>query len=283
MKLIRFGSVGAEKPGVILADGSLRDVSAYFDDWDRRFFNEGGLSRLADLLDKKTDLPEIPFGARFGSCVARPGKVIGIGLNYADHAEEAGLPLPNEPIVFLKASYTVVGPNDPIIIPRTSTKTDWEVELGVIIGRDASYLPSVIAAADYVAGYCISHDVSERGFQMERGGQWTKGKSCSNFNPLGPFLMTHDEMGDVGNLQMSLKVNDIQRQQGTTANMIFDVMTLVHYLSQFMLLEAGDLITTGTPPGVGMGMKPPCYLREGDVVELEIEKLGKQRSICQSA
>lgn len=280
MKLIRFGDVGQEKPGVILADGSRRDLSAYFSDWNRDFFNHDGLSRLEEVLGKNSNLPQVSAEVRLGSCVARPGKVIGIGLNYADHAAEAGLPLPQEPIVFLKGANTVVGPYDPIIIPRNSTKTDWEVELGVIIGRDARYLANIEAVDDYIAGYCISHDVSEREFQMERGGQWTKGKSCDNFNPLGPFLVTQDELSEVENLAMSLRVNQVERQSGSTAKMIFNVRTLVHYLSQFMTLEAGDLITTGTPPGVGMGMKPPCYLQVGDVVELEIEGLGYQRSLC---
>ncbi|MCW9050288.1 MAG: fumarylacetoacetate hydrolase family protein [Deltaproteobacteria bacterium] len=280
MKLIRFGTPGKEKPGVLLADGTRKDLSAHFKDWDRDFFNNNGLEQLSKRLLEGQDFPDVSAQERLGSCVERPGKVVCIGLNYADHAAEAGMPLPTEPIVFLKGSNTVVGPYDPIIIPRTSTKTDWEVELGVIIGRDARYLPSVTAAADYIAGYCLSNDVSEREFQLERGGQWTKGKSCDNFNPLGPFLATRDELIDVNNLQMKLWVNGELRQDGNSATMVFDVMTVVHYLSQFMTLEAGDLITTGTPPGVGMGMKPPRYLRAGDVVELEIPGLGSQRSLC---
>ena len=283
MKLIRFGSPGREKPGILLENGVRKDLSAHFKDWNRDFFNSNGLSELAALLTKNTPLPAVSPDERLGSCVARPGKVVCIGLNYADHAAEAGMPAPTEPILFMKGSNTVVGPNDPIIIPRNSRKTDYEVELGVIIGRDVRYLSSIAGAEDFIAGYCISHDVSEREFQLERGGQWTKGKSCDNFNPLGPFLATRDEIRDVRNLRMSLKVNNEPRQQGTTATMIFDVMALVHYLSQFMTLEAGDLISTGTPPGVGMGMRPPGYLQAGDVVELEIEGLGKQLNTCISA
>jgi len=280
MKLIRFGVLGSERPGVLFDDGSRRDLSDHFSDWDRDFFQQDGLAELSAVLRRGTPLPEVSSRERLGSCVARPGKVVCIGLNFAEHANEAGMSLPTEPIIFLKASNTVVGPEDPIIIPRHSSKTDWEIELGVVIGRDARYLPTVAAAADHVAGYCISNDVSEREFQLERGGQWTKGKSCDNFNPLGPFLATPDELPAVNNLRMSLKVNDEQRQQGCTATMIFDVFTLVHYLSQFMTLEAGDLISTGTPPGAGMGMKPPRYLRVGDVVELEIDGLGRQRNVC---
>jgi 2,4-diketo-3-deoxy-L-fuconate hydrolase len=280
MKLIRFGPSGREKPGVLREDGTRVDLSAHFNDWDRHFFHNDGLGKLADILRRGESFPEVSKQARLGSCISRPGKVVCIGLNYTDHAAEAGLPLPSEPIVFLKASNTVVGPFDPIIIPRTSSKTDWEVELGVVIGKDARYLPSVAAAAGYVAGYCISHDVSERTFQLERGGQWTKGKSCDNFNPLGPFLAPREEIGNAEDLRLRLWVNGELRQQGSTATMVFDVPTLVHYLSQFMTLEAGDLISTGTPPGVGMGMQPPHYLRPGDVVELEIDGLGRQRSVC---
>ena len=283
MKLLRFGDPGREKPGVLLEDGTRRDLSAHFRDWDRDFFNGDGLARLAELLRSGAVLPEVAAGERLGSCIARPGKVLCIGLNYADHAAEAGLPLPEEPIVFLKGSNSVVGPDDPILIPRGSEKTDWEVELGVVIGRDARYLPSVASAAEYVAGYCISHDVSERAFQLERGGQWTKGKSCDNFNPIGPFLATREEVREAGDLPLRLWVNGELRQQGSTATMVFAVPTLVHYLSQFMTLEAGDLISTGTPPGVGMGMRPPRYLCPGDLVELEIGGLGRQRSLCASA
>ena len=283
MKLVRFGKPGTEKPGVMHTDGTCRDLSDYFTDWNRDFFNNDGLANLEILLRDPSKLPVVLPAERLGPCVARPGKVVCIGLNYADHAKEAGLPLPTEPIVFLKASNTVVGPCDPIIIPRNSSKTDWEVELGVIIGKDARYLSSVSEAEEHIAGYCISNDVSEREFQLERGGQWTKGKSCDNFNPIGPFLVTRDEIEDVNKLQMTLKVNEQLRQNGNTSTMIFDPFTIVHYLSQFMTLEAGDLITTGTPPGVGMGIDPPRYLRPGDVVELQISGLGMQKSRCISA
>jgi 2-keto-4-pentenoate hydratase/2-oxohepta-3-ene-1,7-dioic acid hydratase in catechol pathway len=204
-------------------------------------------------------------------------------LNYSDHAKESGMPIPAEPIVFQKGSNTVVGPYDPILIPRKSQKTDWEVELGLVIGKDARYLDSPEQAREYIAGFCISHDVSEREFQLERGGQWTKGKSCDNFNPLGPFLVTPDELKDVHHLSMSLAVNGVTMQNGNTQTMIFNSYFIVHYLSQFMTLEAGDVITTGTPPGVGMGKKPAQYLKAGDVVELSIEQLGSQRQVCVNA
>ena len=241
------------------------------------------MAALKKQLENMDALPEVPESARWGACVARPGKVICIGLNYSDHATESGMELPSEPIVFQKGANTVVGPYDPILIPRKSEKTDWEVELGIVIGQDARYLDSVEDAKNYIAGYCISHDVSERAFQLERGGQWTKGKSCDNFNPIGPFLSTPDEIEDVHQLTMSLWVNGVQMQKGNTRTMVFDCYFIVHYLSQFMTLEAGDLITTGTPPGVGLGMKPPQYLKAGDVVELAIEGLGRQRQVCVNA
>lgn len=281
MKLIRFGNPGAEKPGVLTDTNKRKDLSGFFSDWDRNFFRESGLNKLQQVLQEQEDaLPDVPAKLRWASCVARPGKVICIGLNYSDHAAESGMPVPLEPIVFQKAANTVVGPYDPILIPRGSEKTDWEVELGIIIGKDARYLPSIDAAKNYIGGYCISHDVSERAFQLERGGQWTKGKSCDNFNPLGPFLATADELGDVHALNMKLLVNGEQMQQGNTRTMIFDCYYLVHYLSQFMTLEAGDLISTGTPPGVGLGMKPARYLKAGDRVTVEIEGLGSQEQVC---
>ncbi len=284
MKLIRFGSKGQEKPGVFTKDDARIDLSADFHDWDSAFFAGNGLERLGQLIvSKASALKAVPEGERWGAPVARPGKVICIGLNYSDHAKESGMPVPAEPIVFLKASNTVVGPYDQVLIPRASEKTDWEVELGVLIGRQARYVASVEAASAHIAGYCVSHDVSERAFQLERGGQWTKGKSCDTFNPLGPFLATPDEIADPANLAMSLAVNGESRQKGNTATMIFNPAYLVHYLSQFMTLEPGDLISTGTPPGVGLGMKPPQYLRAGDVVELEIEGLGKQRQTFHDA
>lgn len=284
MKLIRFGPFKKEKPGVELADGRRKDCSDLFRDWDAHFLGGDGVARLAEFVAQRGDaLPDVPKGARLGAPIARPGKVICIGLNYADHAAESGMPVPTEPIVFMKASNTVVGPFDDILIPRGSLKTDWEVELGVVIGREARYLASPADAAKHVAGYCVSNDVSERHFQLERGGQWTKGKSCDTFNPLGPWLVTADEVGDVNALDMTLDLNGTPTQRGNTRTMVFDCAYLVHYLSQFMTLEPGDLISTGTPPGVGLGMKPPRYLKKGDVVELSIAGLGTQRQVCQSA
>jgi 2,4-diketo-3-deoxy-L-fuconate hydrolase len=282
MKLIRFGNPGSEKPGIMHNDKRL-DVSAHFSDWDRDFFNSGGLAKLKVLLDSGQMLPEIADDMRWASCLPRPGKVLCIGLNYSDHAKESGMAIPEEPILFQKGSNTVVGPYDTVLIPRGSEKTDWEVELGLVIGKDASYLNSVEEAAEYIGGYCISHDISERAFQLERGGQWTKGKSCDTFNPLGPWMATADEVADPQNLRMELSVNGQQMQNGTTQTMIFDCAYLVYYLSQFMTLEAGDLISTGTPPGVGLGMKPPQYLKAGDVIELSIEGLGSQRQVCENA
>jgi len=283
MKLIRFGQRGKEKPGVLLPDGEMKDLSSQFRDWDHAFFRSGGLTELEGILEEGGGLPDVPSGVRLGPCVARPGKVVCIGLNYSDHAEEAGMDIPDEPVIFMKGSNTVVGPNDPVILPRGSSKVDWEVELGFVIGKDASYLDSPSQAEDCIAGYCISHDVSARDFQLERAGQWTKGKSCDNFNPLGPFLATKDEIPDVRNLDLSLDVNGKRMQTGNTRTMLFDVFTLVHYLSGFMTLEAGDLVSTGTPPGVGLGMRSPAWLKEGDVVELRITGLGEQRSVCEKA
>jgi 2-keto-4-pentenoate hydratase/2-oxohepta-3-ene-1,7-dioic acid hydratase in catechol pathway len=283
VKLARFGNSGGEKPALVDARGQRRDCSALAADFDRDFFRSGGLSRLAALSPAELDaLPEVSTEARWGAPVARPGKVLCIGLNYLDHAKESGMPVPGEPIVFMKGSNCVVGPYDDLVIPRGSRKTDWEVELGVVIGKDARYLDSVNAAAAHVAGYCVSHDVSEREFQLERGGQWTKGKSADTFNPLGPYLVTPEQAGDVKKLSLTLDVNGERRQSGNTGNMVFDVFFLVHYLSQFMTLEAGDLISTGTPPGVGMGLKPPVFLEPGDVVELAIDGLGSQRQRCRA-
>jgi 2-keto-4-pentenoate hydratase/2-oxohepta-3-ene-1,7-dioic acid hydratase in catechol pathway len=280
MRFVRFGPVGSEKPGILTSDGTRKDCSQHFQEWNRDFFHGQGIRKIA-AVDLKS-LPDVPGDARWAAPVARPGKVIGIGLNYSDHAAESGMPIPSEPIIFLKASNTVCGPYDPIIIPLNSQKTDWEVELGVVIGRDTKYLSSPEESKQVIAGYCISHDVSERHFQLERGGQWTKGKSADNFNPLGPWLATPDEIEDVRNLNMSLEVNGARKQTGNTSKMIFDVFYLVHYLSQFMTLEAGDVITTGTPPGVGLGQKPPQYLKAGDVVTMSIQGLGTQRSICRA-
>ncbi|MEO6829904.1 MAG: fumarylacetoacetate hydrolase family protein [Acidobacteriaceae bacterium] len=284
MRLVRFGPIGKEKPGALDKQGIRRDLSGKFADWDRNFFQGEDAKTLATMLHKDmATLPVVAESERWGAPVARPGKVLCIGLNYSDHAAESGMAIPVEPIVFMKASNTVVGPYDELQIPRTGEKTDWEVELGVVIGREARYLASPEVASRHIAGYCVSHDVSERAFQLERGGQWTKGKSCDTFNPLGPWLATPDELSHPDALSMQLWVNEIERQKGTTAKMIFNVPTLIHYLSQFMTLEPGDLISTGTPPGVGLGMKPPKYLQAGDVVELEIECLGRQKQVCVAA
>lgn len=284
MKLIRFGEFRKEWPGILTDTGERFDLSAHFTDWDHKFFGDEDITRLQALLSNQSaNLPRVAEDVRWGAPIARPGKVICIGLNYSDHARETGAAIPAEPIVFMKASNTVIGPFDNIKIPRTSVKTDWEVELGVVIGREARYLSSKNDAHKHIAGYVLSHDVSERAFQMERGGQWTKGKSCDTFNPLGPFVVTPDAVSDPQNLPMQLSVNGERRQSGNTSTMIFDVYHLVFYLSQFMTLEPGDLISTGTPPGVGLGMKPPQYLKSGDTVELEIEGLGKQRQHCVSA
>lgn len=283
MKLIRFGERGSEKPGVALDNGQRKDCSAHFADWNPAFFRDRGVKRLRELLAKKPALPDVPSSARWASCVARPHKLICIGLNYRDHAAESGAPVPSEPIVFMKATNTVIGPNDPVLIPRGSQKTDWEVELAIVIGSEARYLSSKQEARAHIAGFCIGNDVSERAFQLERGGQWTKGKSCDSFNPLGPWLATADEI-DPNTLDMHLDVNGKRKQTGNTRTMIFDCDHIVHYLSQFMTLEPGDVISTGTPPGVGLGQKPnPIYLKAGDVMELGIAGLGKQKQVCENA
>ena len=283
MKLLRLGEPGKEKPAV-LVDGKTLDVSAHVKDYDGSFFEGGGVERLKGIV-AKGGLPALDTtGKRFGAPVTRPWKVIGIGLNYADHAKESGMPIPPEPVVFMKASNTVIGPYDSVLIPRASQKTDWEVELGVVIGKTARYIDDKAKALQYVAGYCISNDVSERHFQLERGGGWDKGKSAETFNPLGPWLVTSDEIADPQTLGLSLDVNGLRRQTGSTKTMIFGVARLVWYLSQFMVLEPGDVITTGTPPGVGLGQKPtPIYLKEGDVMKLVIDGLGKQRQVCKQA
>jgi 2-keto-4-pentenoate hydratase/2-oxohepta-3-ene-1,7-dioic acid hydratase in catechol pathway len=283
MKLLRLGEAGREKPAVLLADGRVADVSGVVRDYDGAFFEHGGLDRLRDVI-RRGDLPTIDAaGKRVGAPIARPWKVIGIGLNYVDHAKESGQPIPSEPVVFMKASNAVVGPYDDVLLPRGSTKVDWEVELGVVIGRTARYLQDEASAAACIAGYCVSNDVSERAFQLERGGLWDKGKSCETFNPLGPWLVTTDEVTDPQNLGLWLDVNGERRQTGHTRHMIFGVRHLVWYLSQFMVLEPGDVITTGTPPGVGLGMKPPRFLKAGDVMELGIDGLGRQRQVCRPA
>jgi 2,4-diketo-3-deoxy-L-fuconate hydrolase len=281
MKLIRFGDVGFERAGVLLAGGVRKDCSGVFGDWDRGFFAGGGLEKLGEIDFE--GLPDVGVDERWGACVARPGKVVCIGLNYRDHAAEMGTAVPDEPLIFQKAVSSVAGPNDPILIPRGSAKTVWEIELAVVIGKDAKYLESVEQASDAIAGYCVANDFSERAFQKEHCGQWTKGKSCDSFCPLGPWLVTKDEIGDVNNLSMALDVNGQRMQTGNTQTMLFDVFFLVHYLSQFMTLEAGDVISTGTPPGVGMGMKPPRFLQAGDRVSMSIEHLGRQEHVCVDA
>jgi 2-keto-4-pentenoate hydratase/2-oxohepta-3-ene-1,7-dioic acid hydratase in catechol pathway len=274
MKLLRHGPRGQEKPGMMAADGTIRDLSGLVSDIGGDVISDAGLAKLATI--DPAGLPVVEAGTRLGACVAGTGKFICIGLNYADHAAESGLAVPPEPVVFMKATSAICGPNDPIIIPRASEKTDWEVELGVIIGSKCKYV-SEADALNYVAGYALTNDVSERAFQIERAGQWTKGKSCDNFGQLGPWLVTRDEVADPQNLNMWLTVNGRKMQNGSTKTMVYGVAHVVSYLSQFMTLHPGDVISTGTPPGVGMGMKPPQYLRAGDVVELGIDGLGQQR------
>lgn len=274
MKLLRHGPAGAEKPGLLHSDGTIRDLSGHVADIGGAALSDAGLAVLR-AIDAGT-LPVVAPGTRLGPCVSGTGKFICIGLNYADHAEESGMKVPPEPIIFMKATSAIVGPNDPIIIPRTSEKTDWEVELAVIIGTKAKYVTEAQALA-HVAGYAVTNDVSERAFQLERVGQWTKGKSCDNFGQIGPWLVTRDEVADPQKLPMWLTVNGQKMQDGSTATMVYGAAFLVSYLSQFMTLHPGDVISTGTPPGVGMGQKPPRFLRAGDVVELGIEGLGRQR------
>ncbi len=274
MKLLRYGAPGAEKPAMLDANGQIRDLSGHVSDIGGKHIDPAALSALAKL--DPASLPLVSGTPRIGPCVTGTGKFICIGLNYADHAAESGMAVPPEPVVFMKATSAIVGPNDDLLIPRGSEKTDWEVELGVVIGKTAKYV-SEADALDYVAGYCTVHDVSERAFQIERSGQWTKGKSCDTFGPIGPWLVTKDEVADPQNLGLWLKVNGETVQNGTTKTMVYGAAFLVSYLSQFMSLHPGDIISTGTPPGVGMGMKPPRYLKPGDVVELGIEGLGSQK------
>lgn len=278
MKLLRVGAPGREHPVVLADDGRMLDISELTADVDGAFLAGDGPARVRAALEAGT-LPELPAieGLRVGAPVARPGKVVCIGLNYRDHAEETGAQIPERPVVFMKASYTVVGPYDTVLIPRGSTKTDYEVELAIVIGKPARYLESPEAALEHVAGYALSNDVSEREFQIEYSAQWDLGKSCETFNPLGPWLVTPDEVGDPGKLGLRLSVNGERRQDGSTANLIFDVGYVVWYLSQYMLLEPGDVINTGTPAGVALGRADKPYLRAGDVVELEIDGLGVAR------
>ncbi|MCJ8055264.1 fumarylacetoacetate hydrolase family protein [Shinella curvata] len=275
MKLVRFGAAGAEKPGLIDADGNIRDLSGIVADISGDVLGRAGQERLR-ALDPKS-LPLAPEGSRYGACVGRVGNFIAVGLNYADHAAESGMAVPAEPVLFNKAPSCIGGPDDTILIPRGSEKTDWEVELAVVIGERASYV-SEADALNYVAGYCVCNDISERAYQIERGGQWTKGKGCPTFGPIGPWLVTTDEV-DTADLAMTLSVNGELVQNGSSSTMVFKVPFLIHYISQFMVLEPGDVITTGTPPGVGMGMKPPRYLKPGDRMEVSIAGLGTQHQV----
>lgn len=276
MKLIRFGLPGEEKPGVVTEAGMF-DVSAFGEDFGERFFETDGINRLQTWWNANSaNCPQVAAGTRLGSPIQRPSKIICIGLNYADHARETNAAIPAEPIVFFKSTSALVGPNDDLVIPRNSVKTDWEVELAVIIGKKASYIEEK-DALDYVAGYCLHNDYSERAFQIERGGQWVKGKSCDTFAPLGPWVATKDEIADVDNLRLWLTVNGKTMQDGNTSNFIFNVPFVVAYLSQFMTLLPGDIISTGTPAGVGLGMNPQVYLKAGDVIELGIDGLGTSK------
>jgi 2-keto-4-pentenoate hydratase/2-oxohepta-3-ene-1,7-dioic acid hydratase in catechol pathway len=276
MKLVRFGQPGREKPGLIDFNGQLRDLSAVMPDLGPAQLGAASLAKLRKIHSDK--LPQVRGSPRLGAPVHGVGKFIAIGLNYADHAAEAGLAVPTEPVVFMKATSSIQGPNDPIMLPRGSVKTDWEVELGVVIGSRARYV-SQKAALDFVAGYCVVNDISERAFQIERGGTWDKGKGCDTFGPIGPWLVTCDEVANPQNLKLWLDLNGQRRQSGNTRTMIFGVARLISYVSQFMTLMPGDVITTGTPPGVGMGMKPPRFLKKGDVLTLGIEGLGEQRQL----
>ncbi len=276
MKLIRYGAAGKEKPGLIDSEGRLRNVSKYVKDWDGSTISATVLAKIAKL--KIDTLPLVKGKPRMGCPVAKVGKFIAIGLNFYDHAEESGMPVPKEPVVFMKATTCIQGPNDEVMLPKGSTKTDWEVELGIVIGTRARYV-SQKSALDFVAGYCVINDVSEREFQLERGPQWDKGKGCDTFGPIGPWLVTKDGVANIHKCAMWLDINGKRMQTGTTQKMIFNVPKIVSYLSQFMTLEPGDIITTGTPPGVGLGMKPPKYLKAGDVVTLGIEGLGEQRQV----
>jgi 2-keto-4-pentenoate hydratase/2-oxohepta-3-ene-1,7-dioic acid hydratase in catechol pathway len=273
MKLLRYGPKGQEKPGLLDDQGTIRDLSGVITDVDGRVLAES-LDMLRGLdVDA---LPVVDANVRIAEPVARVGKFLCIGLNYSDHAAESNMPIPSEPIIFTKATSSIIGPNDPVLLPPASTKSDWEVELGVVIGKEARYITKE-QAMDHVAGVCVVNDLSEREYQLERGGTWDKGKGCDTFGPFGPWLVTLDEVADVGNLDMWLDVNGQRMQTGTTSTLIFDVPTIVAYVSQFMSLQPGDIISTGTPPGVGMGKKPPVFLQDGDVITLGIAGLGDQR------
>lgn len=277
MKLIRFGESGQEKPGVQLDDGTRLDCSGFGEDYNEAFFESGGIGRLQEwLTSNQVECAVVPPATRLGSPIGRPSKIVCIGLNFKDHAAESGMATPTEPVVFFKATSAIVGPNDDLVLPRDAEKADWEVELAVVIGKKTSYVEEA-DAMDYVAGYCLHNDYSERAFQIERGGQWVKGKSCDTFAPLGPFMVTKDEISDVNSLGMWLSVNGKKLQDGSTSNFIFDIPHVISYLSRHMTLLPGDVISTGTPAGVGLGFDPPVYLKAGDVVELGIEGLGESR------
>lgn len=280
MKLLRYGIAGHERPGIVDAQGNVRDLCSVVSDINGKTLSEESLKKIASVNIES--LPIVAAPGRIGPCVTGVGKFICIGLNYADHAAESGLDVPAEPVVFMKATSAITGPNDNIIKPRNSTKLDWEVELGFVIGKHASYV-ELENAMDYIAGYCVINDVSERNFQLERGGQWDKGKGCDSFGPIGPYLVTKDEVADPLKLTLWLKVNDKIFQNGSTDQMVYGPAFLVHYLSQFMSLQPGDIVSTGTPPGVGLGQKPPLYLTEGDVVELGIEGMGVQKQVVVNA
>lgn len=280
MKLIRFGAINEEKPGVFLANGTKLDVSAFGHDYDEAFFGENGTEKLQDWLKNNQDsCPVVGDDIRLGPPLMRPSKIVCVGLNYAQHAAESGMDVPEEPVLFFKATSAIVGPNDPIIIPKGSEKTDWEVELAIVIGKKASYV-SEKDALNHVAGYVLHNDVSERAFQLERSGQWVKGKSCDTFAPIGPFIATPDEIGDPNNLNLWLTLNGEEMQNSSTSDFIFNIQYVVSYISQYMTLLPGDIISTGTPFGVGLGLKPPRYLKDRDVVELGIEGLGTSRQTC---
>jgi len=274
MKLLRCGSLNKEKPAVLDKNGKIRDISPHINDLNPKNISFTNLEKLKKI--NLESLPEIPSSERIGSCIANPGKFVAIGLNYSDHAAETGAKIPTEPIVFMKATSCIVGPNDDVVIPKNSKKTDWEVEIAFVVGKETKYIKEE-DAQDHIFGYCLVNDVSEREFQIEKLGQWVKGKSADTFGPIGPYLVTKDEIPDVQNLNLSLDVNDKRMQTGNTNNMIFNINYILSYLSNFMSLQAGDIVTTGTPPGVGMGMKPQVFLKSGDVMKLTIDHLGEQK------
>lgn len=282
MKLIRYGEPGKERPGIIDAAGERRSVARFFRDFDEAFFEKDGITRLREVLAAHPDLPKVPKKARWASPVARPSKIVCAGLNYADHARETGAAIPAEPVLFLKSTTALCGPFDPVVIPPGSVKTDWEVEIAVVIGRTMRHVKEENASA-YIAGFCLHNDLSEREYQLERGGQWDKGKGCDTFAPLGPWLATPDEIADTDNIRLWLSVNGEKRQDSSTRQFVFNIPFLIAYISRFMTLLPGDVISTGTPPGVALGMSTPVYLRPGDVMELGAEGLGTSRQVCVAA